>query len=160
KVTGLEARTSWRRLVLRFGTPAPGPGPAGLRVFPEPEVWARIPSWVWHRAGVGPDRSRTLVGATARAAALERTLELPRVEAERALRSLPGVGPWTVAEVRQRAYGDPDAVSVGDFHLAAQVVYALTGELGGEDARMLELLAPYAGHRYRVVRMVELSGVA
>ena len=129
-------------------------------MFPEPEVWARIPSWVWHRAGVGPDRSRTLVGATARAAALERTLELPRVEAERALRSLPGVGPWTVAEVRQRAYGDPDAVSVGDFHLAAQVVYALTGELGGDDARMLELLAPYAGHRYRVVRMVELSGVA
>jgi len=160
KVTGGEARASWRRLVTRYGTPAPGPAPDGLRVFPEPDVWARIPSWEWHRAGVGPDRSRTLVGAAARAAALERTLDLSRVEAERALRSLPGIGAWTVAEVRQRAYGDADAVSVGDLHLAGQVVFALTGETGGDDALMLELLAPYAGHRYRAVRMVELSGVA
>jgi 3-methyladenine DNA glycosylase/8-oxoguanine DNA glycosylase len=160
KVTGKEARASWRRLVVAYGEPAPGPAPAGLQVFPEPAVWARIPSWTWHRAGVGPERSRTLVGATARAAALERTLELSRLDAERALRSLPGIGAWTVAEVRQRAYGDADAVSVGDFHLAGQVVYALTGEMGGDDARMLELLAPYEGHRYRVVRMVELAGVA
>jgi len=70
------------------------------------------------------------------------------------------VGAWTAAEVRQRAHGDPDAVSVGDVHLAGQVVYALTGAVDGDDARMLELLEPYAGHRYRAVRMVELSGVA
>ena len=66
---------------------------------------------------------------------------------------------WTAAEVRQRAHGDPDAVSVGDFHVAGQVVFALTGATDGDDARMLELLEPWAGHRYRVVRMIELSGV-
>jgi 3-methyladenine DNA glycosylase/8-oxoguanine DNA glycosylase len=160
KVTGREAWASWRRLVTAYGTPAPGPAPAGMAVAPEADVWAAVPSWQWHRAGVGPDRSRTIVGLARRAAAIERTVGLAPVEVDRRLRSLPGVGAWTSAEVRQRAHGDPDAVSVGDFHLASLVVYNLTGESGGDDARMLELLAPYAGHRYRAVRMVELTGVA
>ena len=77
----------------------------------------------------------------------------------RRLTGLPGIGPWTAAEVPQRALGDPDAVSFGDAHLAGQVVYALTGETDGDDDRMPGLLAPYAGHRYRVIRMVELAGV-
>ena len=160
KVTGSEARRSWRWLLRRFGEPAPGPAPDGMRVFPAPQTWASIPSWDWHRAGVGPDRSRTIVQAARRAAALERTLTVEHPEADRRMQSLPGIGVWTSAEVRQRAHGDPDAVSVGDFHIATQVVFALTGRLGGTDEQMLELLAPYAGHRYRVVRMVELSGVA
>jgi 3-methyladenine DNA glycosylase/8-oxoguanine DNA glycosylase len=159
KVTGGEARRAWQRLLRRYGSPAPGPAPAGMVVAPEPQQWARVPSWEWHRAGVGPERSRTVVGAAQRAAALERTVGLPMDEVERRLRSLPGVGRWTAAEVRQRVHGDPDAVSVGDLHLPGLVVHALTGEPDGDDARMLELLAPYEGHRYRAVRMVELSGV-
>ncbi|HEY5185382.1 MAG TPA: 3-methyladenine DNA glycosylase, partial [Actinomycetes bacterium] len=133
--------------------------PDGMAVAPEPQQWARIPSWEWHRAGVGPERSGTIVGAAQRAAALERTVGLPMDEVERRLCSLPGVGRWTAAEVRQRVHGDPDAVSVGDLHLPGLVVHALTGEPDGDDARMLELLAAYEGHRYRAVRMVELSGV-
>ena len=159
KVTGGEARTAWRWLLARYGEPAPGPAPAGMRVAPTPRDWALVPSWAWHRAGVGPERSRTIVGAAGRAGGLERTLGVDHAEADRRLTSLPGIGPWTSAEVRQRAHGDPDAVSVGDFHLAGQVVYALTGRTGGDDDAMLELLAPYAGHRYRVVRMIELAGV-
>ena len=159
KVTGGEARQAWQRLLRRYGGPAPGPAPDGMVVAPEPQQWARIPSWEWHRAGVGPERSRTIVGAAQRAAALERTVGLPMDEVERRLCSLPGVGRWTAAEVRQRVHGDPDAVSVGDLHLPGLVVHALTGEPDGDDARMLELLAPYEGHRYRAVRMVELSGV-
>lgn len=159
KVTGLESRRAWAELLRRFGVPAPGPAPEGMAVVPTPAEWAAIPSWEWHRLGVGPQRSATLVRAAGRAAALERTLDLPLSRVEAALRSVPGVGAWTAAEVRQRAYGDPDAVSVGDAHLGADVVYALTGDADGDDARMLELLAPYAGHRGRVVRMVELSGV-
>jgi 3-methyladenine DNA glycosylase/8-oxoguanine DNA glycosylase len=162
KVTGGEAWRAWRGLVRRYGEPAPGPSgvlPTGLYVAPDAESWRRIPSWEWHRAGVGPERSRTIVGAAARAAALERTLDRPLSEVDAALRVLPGVGAWTAAEVRQRAHGDPDAVSVGDLHLPGQVVYALTGAMDGDDDRMLELLEPYAGHRYRVVRMIELAGV-
>ncbi len=159
KVTGGEARSAWRSLVHRFGEPAPGPAPAGMRVVPTPRQWSLVPSWTWHQSGVGPERSRTIVSATGRADALERTLEVEHAEADRRMRSLPGIGPWTSAEVRQRAHGDPDAVSVGDFHLGGQVVYALTGRTGGDDDAMLELLEPYAGHRYRVVRMIELAGV-
>ena len=159
KVTGGEARSSWRALVRRYGERAPGPAPAGLRVVPTPRQWELVPSWAWHRSGVGPERSRTIVTAAARAAGLERTLTVDHGEADRRMRTLPGIGVWTSAEVRQRAHGDPDALSLGDFHLGGQVVYALTGRTGGDDDAMLELLEPYTGHRYRVVRMIELAGV-
>ena len=79
-------------------------------------------------------------------------------EARRLLTSIRGVGDWTYAEIAQRALGDADAVSVGDFHLAADVVYQLTGAFDGTDDQMLTLLAPFDGHRYRAVRMLEIGG--
>ena len=50
-------------------------------------------------------------------------------------------------------------MSVGDFHLKNLVSWALAGEPRGTDERMLELLAPWAGHRAYVVRLLELSGL-
>jgi 3-methyladenine DNA glycosylase/8-oxoguanine DNA glycosylase len=157
KVVGREARRAWRYLVTRYGSPAPGPAPAGLRVVPSPASWQAIPSWDWHRAGVEAIRARTITGAALLAGRLEDIGSLPGEQADRLLRSLPGIGPWTAAEIRQRAFGDADAVSVGDYHIPAQVGWVLTGEPADDD-RMLELLAPYAGQRYRVTRMIELSG--
>ncbi len=157
KVVAAEARRAWRLLLLKFGTPAPGPAPAGMRVFPPPRVWARIPSWEWHRAGVEGVRARTIIGAATVAARLEGMLALGPSEADQRLRSLTGIGPWTSAETRQRAWGDPDAVSVGDYHLPAAVGWALAGQVA-DDAGMLALLAPYAGHRHRAARLVELGG--
>jgi 3-methyladenine DNA glycosylase/8-oxoguanine DNA glycosylase len=159
KVTGGEARRSWRQLLGRFGAPAPGPAPAGMRVAPSPRDWAAIPSWDWHRAGVEERRARTVRCAAAVAGRLEATVGRSAAEVERALRTVPGVGAWTAAEVRQRAHGDADAVSVGDYHLPGQVGWALAGRRV-DDAGMLALLAPYRPHRYRAVRMVELAGVA
>ncbi len=157
KVTGKEARGAWRWLVNRYGEAAPGPGPAGLRVCPPPQVWARIPSWDWHRAGVDGKRSRTIIAAAHVAGALERTLTLSNGAAvEAALRAVPGIGIWTAAEIAQRAHGDADAVSVGDYHLAAHVGWALTGHRV-DDARMLELLEPFRPHRFRVTRLIELG---
>jgi len=75
-------------------------------------------------------------------------------DAVRRLRVLPGVGAWTAAEVALVALGDPDAVSVGDYHLPNHVAWALAGEARADDARMLELLEPYRGHRGRVIRLV------
>jgi 3-methyladenine DNA glycosylase/8-oxoguanine DNA glycosylase len=160
KVVGIEAQRAWRRLLNWFGTPAPGPAPAGLRVFPPPGVWSAIPSWDWHRAGVEPVRGRTIAGAAMVAGRLEEAASLPGVEADRRLRSLPGIGPWTSAEIRQRACGDPDAISVGDYHLPAVVGWTLAGVPAADDAEMLALLAPYAGQRYRVSRLIELGGGA
>jgi 3-methyladenine DNA glycosylase/8-oxoguanine DNA glycosylase len=157
KVTSIEALRSWRRLVTTCGDEAPGPAPLGMRVIPAAEVWKRIPSWEWHRAGVGPQRSATVVRAASVAASLERTVELPAVEAARRVQTLGGIGVWTAAETVQRTHGDPDHVSVGDYHLAAFVGWALAGSPVDDDG-MLELLEPWAGHRQRVVRLLYASG--
>lgn len=159
KVTGVQSRRAWRTLVTRYGEPAPGPAPEGMRVFPTAEAWRRIPSWEWHRAGVGLDRSAAVLRAAGVAASLERTLALGRggPAVERALRSLRGVGVWTAAETMQRSHGDPDSPSVGDFHVPALVGWALAGGPVDDDG-MLELLEPWRGHRHRVVRLIEASG--
>jgi 3-methyladenine DNA glycosylase/8-oxoguanine DNA glycosylase len=80
-------------------------------------------------------------------------------EATRRMVAVPGIGPWTAAEVVRVTFGDPDAVSVGDFHLKHVVSWALAGEPRGTDERMLELLEPYRGQRGRAVRLIELSGI-
>ncbi|MGO4493617.1 DNA-3-methyladenine glycosylase [Arthrobacter sp. 2YAF22_2] len=160
KVTVIEARRAYRYLMYRFGTPAPGAGtvaPANLLVQPTPEQWLRIPSWEWHKAGVGPQRAATIMRALRSAAALERLAALPAAEAAAKLQVIPGIGVWTAAEVVQRTHGCPDSIAVGDYHLAAYVGAALTGRRT-DDAGMLRLLAPWAGHRQRVVRMIGLSG--
>jgi 3-methyladenine DNA glycosylase/8-oxoguanine DNA glycosylase len=158
KVVGKEAWRSWRLLLRRFGDQAPGPVPAGMRVPPEPAAWASIPSWEWHRAGVEAVRGRTIAAAARVAGRLEEILRLPSEQADCRLQALPGLGAWTSAEVRQRACGDPDAVSVGDYHLPAIVGMALAGR-PVDDAGMLELLAPYQGHRHRASVLTWFSGV-
>jgi 3-methyladenine DNA glycosylase/8-oxoguanine DNA glycosylase len=157
KVTTLEAHTSWYRLIRRYGEAAPGPAPERMMVSPAPETWRFIPSWEWHRAGVDPSRSRTVAAVATVAAGLERTSAVDSVLAGRRLQSVAGIGRWTAAETTQRSHGDPDAVSVGDFHLAAHVGLALTGEAVDDDG-MLELLEPWRGHRQRVVRLILASG--
>ncbi len=164
RVTGGEAHAAWRLLVTGFGEVAPGPAgvpgmvASGMRVPPTPQQWAAIPSWEWLRAGVEEARRRVVVAAAAVAHRLEKTLDLPGEEAARALRTVPGIGVWTAAEVRQRAHGDPDAFSWADFHVAKNVSYALCGEVL-DDAGCAELVECYRGHRYRVQRLLELEGV-
>lgn len=159
RVTGREAKRAWGQLVRRYGSSAPGPAPEGMRVQPSPREWGHVPSWAWHRAGVEATRWATVARAATVAPALERCVGMPGAAARAQLRRVPGIGVWTAAEVAQRALGDPDAVSFGDFHVAKDVVYALTGEWGGTDERLAELLAPWAGHRGRVVRLVGMTGV-
>ncbi len=158
KVTGQEAFGGYRKLVHRFGSRAPGPGEARrLWVAPDARGWARIPSWEWLRAHVDGARSGAAVRAARVAGRLEECADLPPSEARARLRSIPGVGVWTAAEVAQRALGDPDSVSFGDYHVAKDITWALTGEALDDDA-LAELLEPYAGHRYRVQRLLELDG--
>jgi 3-methyladenine DNA glycosylase/8-oxoguanine DNA glycosylase len=157
KVVTEEAFRAWRLLLLRFGLPAPGPLPWAMRVCPPPATWAAIPAWDWHLAGVEGVRARTIANAAMVASRLEEICGMPAATADDRLRSLPGIGPWTSAEVRQRACGDADAVSIGDYHLPGLVGWTLAGQTT-DDAGMLELLAAYSGHRYRVTRLVEIGG--
>jgi 3-methyladenine DNA glycosylase/8-oxoguanine DNA glycosylase len=159
KVTNREAWRSWRELCWRFGTRAPGPAPDGMRVPPDSEQVRTIRDWEWHRAGIDGARRRTLIAAASVARSLERAVSLGGVEGQRLLREVPGIGAWTAAEIAQRAWGDPDAVSVGDFHLPTIVGTALTGRPVDDDG-MLEALAPYAGHRHRAIRYLSAAGVS
>ena len=159
RVPGADAFRSWRVLVSKYGAPAPGPAPAGMRVPPSAEVWRNIPSWEFHRANVDPRRAQTVVGCARRATSLERLVTQPSAQARDALQSLPGIGVWTAAEIAQRAFGDADAVSVGDYHIPKMIGWTLLGR-PVDDATMLELLEPMRPHRHRVVRLLEVSGLA
>jgi 3-methyladenine DNA glycosylase/8-oxoguanine DNA glycosylase len=157
KVTGQEAHHGYVRVLRKLSEPAPGPR-AGLLLPPDPAVIAATPYWAFHPMGIEQKRAETLRRAAAAAAALERVAaSLP--EARARLLSIPGIGPWTTAEVTRAAFGDPDAVSVGDYHIKNVVAYALTGAPRGTDERMLELLAPYAGHRGRVCGLFAAAGI-
>jgi 3-methyladenine DNA glycosylase/8-oxoguanine DNA glycosylase len=157
RVTGKEAFAGHARLVRRFGQPAPGPGERlGLMIPPAPREWALIPSWEWLGAGIDRARSAAAVRASSLAGRIEECAELPLAQAHSRLRSLPGVGEWTAAEVAQRALGDPDSPSFGDYHLAKNLTWALDGVIGDDD-RARELLAPYVGHRYRAAVYIGMA---
>jgi 3-methyladenine DNA glycosylase/8-oxoguanine DNA glycosylase len=156
KVTGIEAHRAYRAIVKHFGEPAPGP--AGLLLPPDPQAVAATPYWVFHPFGVEQRRTQALQRAAVVAARLEQCAD--SAEATRRLTAIPGIGPWTAAEVVRTTYGDADAVSVGDFHIPNTVASALAGEARGTDARMLELLEPFAGHRGRVCELLAAGGIS
>ncbi len=159
RVTGTEARRAWRALLYRFGSIAPGPV-STMRVPPTARALLEIAAWDWHRLGVDGQRQRAIRAAASVASRLEECATMACSDAVARLRIVPGVGAWTAAETAQRALGHPDEVSVGDYHLKDVVVHFLTGRPRGDDAQMLRLLEPWAGHRQRVVRLIELSGVS
>ena len=155
KVTGTEAFRAYAALLRRYGEPAPGP--PGLLLPVHGDRLAGLPSYALHPLGVERRRAEVIRRAAARAAWLDRAAD--SAEASRRLRSIPGIGPWTAAEVVRSAFGDPDAVSVGDFHVPNTVAWALAGEPRADDARMLQLLEPYTGQRGRVQRLLEVAGI-
>ena len=159
KVTGQEAWRAWAGLIRVHGEPAPGPAEWRLRLGPSSATLAGLPYYAYHPFGIERRRADLIRRVASRAAWFEAIVDLPLPDAYARLTAVPGIGPWTAAEVGVRALGDPDAVSVGDFHLPSLVSYALAGEPHGDDARMLELLEPFRGQRARVVRLLELSGV-
>ncbi|MDP9273362.1 MAG: DNA-3-methyladenine glycosylase 2 family protein, partial [Chloroflexota bacterium] len=153
KVTGVEARRSFRALVARHGEPAPGP--VGLRLQPSAQTLAALPYPAYHVLGVERRRADVIRAASAMASRIEAAAS-PQ-DAGRLLRAITGIGPWTTAEVLRIAWGDPDALSLGDYHLPNLVAWALAGEARADEARMLQLLEPYLGQRGRVQRLLEAS---
>ncbi|MDP9482872.1 MAG: DNA-3-methyladenine glycosylase 2 family protein [Chloroflexota bacterium] len=157
KVTGEEARQVYRLLIRVHGEVAPGP--FGLRLQPTAERLVALPYYAYHPLGLERRRAETLKRIGALADRLEAATELPLADAYRRLGGVTGIGPWTVGEVARVALGDPDAISIGDYHLPSLVSYALAGEPRADDARMLEILEPYRGQRGRVIRLLEASGI-
>lgn len=157
RVTVIEAKRAYQGLCRADRSPAPGPA-TGLLLPPAPEQLAERPYWWFHRFGVERKRADTLVRAATLAARLEEAAAMPVADAYARLQHVRGIGLWTAAEVAATAFGDVDAVPLGDYHVPNLVAYALAGEARGTDERMLELLAPYAGHRGLVIRLLGLAG--
>ncbi len=155
KVTGKEAHRAYRMICQNLSEPAPGP--LELMLPPDPAVIAATPYWVFHPYGMEQRRTQALQRAAVVAARLEGCAH--SAEATKRLMALPGIGVWTAAEVVRVAYGDADAVSVGDFHIPNTVAWALAGEARGTDERMLELLEPFRGHRGRVCDLLAHGGL-
>ena len=162
KVTGQSARRSYQSVVRAFGEPAPvvpGSGRA-LRLPPSPSVLAELPDWAWHRHNVEARRAGTIRRVAQRAAWLDEAVDLAPGVAHDRLRSIPGIGDWSIAEAARVALGDPDAVSVGDYHLKNHVAFVLRGVPRGDDAQMIEVLEPFRGQRGRVCQLIVLAGPA
>jgi 3-methyladenine DNA glycosylase/8-oxoguanine DNA glycosylase len=157
KVTGVQARRAYRAMV--FATSEPAPGGLSLHLPPDPAQLAETPYFVFHPWGVERRRAETIRAVCARASHLEEGVSLSVDAANARLLAIPGVGPWTVAEVARTVLGDPDAISVGDFHLPNTVSWALAREPRGTDERMLELVEPYRGHRGRVQVLLQAGNI-
>ena len=159
RVTAREALSQWRAIVRAHGTTAPGPR-TGLFIPPEPETLARLPYFELHSFGIDRRRAECLIAVARHAHVLlvDHDASTAPERLTESLRRIPGVGQWTAACAGGLAFGDPDALQVGDFHVKNTVVHALTGRIRGTDEEMVELLSPYAGHRHRVVRWLQMDG--
>jgi 3-methyladenine DNA glycosylase/8-oxoguanine DNA glycosylase len=160
KVVGRAAKRSWAGLVRRYSEPAPGPLGRALWLPPDPARLARLSPAAFHRLNVERKRADCIRVSCGHADQLEQAASLSVTDARARLTTLPGLGPWTYAQVALVALGDADAVPVGDYHLKNVVAWNLAGRPRGTDDEMLELLEPYRGHRGRAVRLIILGGTA
>lgn len=157
RVTTVEAKRGYRALTRRFGERAPGP--VDVWTPPRADALAAATYAELHPLGIERTRAQILIEVARRAARLEEAVAMDRAAAATRLSAVRGVGDWTVAIVAGAAFGDPDAVPIGDYHMPNTVSWALAGESRGDDARMLELLEPYRGHRRRVLLLLGRAGI-
>jgi 3-methyladenine DNA glycosylase/8-oxoguanine DNA glycosylase len=165
RVTAAEAIGQWQRICRAWGERVTLTGIAGLpeaemHAPPTPDRILGVPLHEWHLLGVDRRRaeairnvarhgSRLLAGWKPGEAAGDRTRSLTLIE---------GVGEWTAAVAGHAAFGDPDALEFGDFHVKNTVAWALEGRARGSDEEMRASMAPYAGQRRRVLAWLSLDG--
>lgn len=157
KVVAKEAARSMKYLFRRFGEDAPGPAP--LRVAPDWATFRQLGDGAFGAAGIDRKRAATIREVAMVHRRIESKWDEPPEVAGEWLRRIRGIGPWTEALVRGVVLGDPDAVLVGDYHLPNTVAYVFAGEPRADDERMLELLEPYRGQRWRVLRLIGETGI-
>lgn len=156
RVRRQDAAVQWRRLVAALGLPAPGP--VDLLLPPEPAAVARLAYHDLHRFGIERQRADHLLHVARAVRQLERLVDHDVEHALPALQSVRGIGPWTASCVATHTWGSADTVIRGDAGIPSLAAWLLAGQRRATDAQMLELLEPYRGHRYRVIRLAFLSG--
>ncbi len=158
KVQTTAARASRRAIARTFGQPAPGP--FGGWILPTAEAMAQLSYFDLHPMGVERKRADTLIRVAREMKRIRSLTDRTPREVQQRLEHIRGIGPWTSGLVTAVSMGDADAVPTGDFHLPNGAAWWLAGEPRGTDERMLELLAPYEGHRWRTLRIVKALGPA
>ncbi len=151
---GLHAYTN---LTKALGEPAPGPHP-DLILPPTAQRIARTPVHELCAHGMLERQAKTLHALAHRHTRIERAASEGHIAFAKTLLTVPGVGPWTIEYSMGSALGVADAVLIGDYHLPHCIAWTFAGEPRADDTRMLELLEPYAGHRFRVIRLLWLGG--
>ena len=157
RITARDATAQWARLVRASGRILEHPWGDPLWSTPDPEAVCSLTVADFHRMGVERRRAHTirLVADLARRGVLDSVSSMRDVRA--VTRDVVGCGPWTLAVAAGNAFGDADALPVGDFHLKNTVSWALTQRPRGTDDEMLAHLEPYAGSRWWVVRCLSLD---
>ena len=158
KVQAKNAYASRRKLAWKFGDEAPGPN--GGWILPSPARVAEMGYSDLHPCGVERKRAEIILRAAREMPRLDRLTDRTPEQVAARLERIRGIGPWTTAMITATAMGNADAVPVGDFHIPNTVAWHLAREERGDDARMLELLEPWQGHRWRVIRLAKSSGSA
>jgi 3-methyladenine DNA glycosylase/8-oxoguanine DNA glycosylase len=156
-VTWEHGAMTWRRVCRTLGEPAPGP--KDLRLPPTPQAIRAAGTWRLEAVGIGGRQARTLMEVARVPHVIGRVVDMPTPEALGLLVKIKGIGPWTAASVLGDRLGRPEPIPVGDFHIPNVVAWALAGEPRGTDARMLELLRPFDGVAYRVIRLLVAAGI-
>lgn len=151
RVKFVEAATAWARVTLRRNLAAPGTDRVVLPL--DAAAWRAVPSYELRAHGVELKRYQALQVAVRTAPHLE-TARDDRAKVRELMMSLRGTGVWTTEMVMGYGLGDPDAVPFGDVHLPHEVSKFFEDVPHGSDERMAELLAPYAGNRFRVIRLI------
>ena len=161
RVTAIEAMRQWRDLCVDLGEKAPGQLQT-LHLPPSPEAILKTPYFVFHQYGIEQKRAMALKNVARHfpwLMQLSQQRDISPSQRTQELTKIPGIGQWTAATSGAVAFGDPDALLVGDFHVKNNVSYALTGRARGSDEQMVELLRPYDGQRARVVKWLDLYGI-
>lgn len=153
RIRTVDAMRDWRQICQRWGTAAP----LGLRAFPSADRLSRVAQFELQALGIDAQRTRTLLrfAQESRFVPLKTTMSFTEIRWH--LLRIPGIGPWTTESVLGYGAGDVDAAIPGDLHLPHLTCYALAGEIPGSDERMMELLEPFRGHRFRIIRLIYAS---
>ncbi|WP_233517417.1 AlkA N-terminal domain-containing protein [Geodermatophilus marinus] len=140
QVSVAGARTLTARVVAAAGAPLPEPAGTLTAAFPRPEALAEADL---SAVGLTGARRRTVHALAAALAdgAVRLDPGADREEAGRALRAVPGIGPWTAALVALRGLGDPDVWLPGDLVLRR----SLAG-LGSSDSEAATRWRPWRSY--------------
>lgn len=149
RVTFREAMRGFRLLASKHGEPS-----GDRATFPSPAKLARLPTWVFPSLGIDPRRGAALRALAHEEASRDFLQTADHAALRKRLIAIPGIGPWTTEMILGFGAGDPDALPLGDLHLPHLVAQAFGRGRHGSDDLMVELLEPYRGHRFRVVRLI------